>query len=472
MALGALNGLLVWKLGIPSIVVTLGTLTIYRGATFVLSGGAWVNADQMSPAFIDLQRAAVPRHPGAVVDRHRWRSRLSFVLMTRTALGRSIYAIGVNPTAAVYAGIDVGRTKFIAFCISGLVGGLCGYLWISRYVIASVEVANGYELNIIAACVIGGISIAGGIGSVGGAVLGALFLGIITNALPVINISPFWQMAISGSAIILAVVLNARGERSQGRIILQEGGGGMSAASSTPPAAAAISPTGSTSRSRARLLSWEALLVVVAVAIFAVNSFASPYFLDPWSLSDLTFNFTEKALIALAMALLIIAGEIDLSVAAIDGARLDRDGHGGAGRRRHAGAGRDRHRRRACLRRLQRPAGDRFGLPSIVVTIGTMSLFRGIAFIVLGDQAYKGYPADFAFFGQGYVWWVVSFELALFLVAAVDLLVPAAPDEFRPPRLRHRQQPGRRAVFRRPRRPHQVHPVLPDRPDVGHRRRC
>ena len=149
--------------------------------------------------------------------------------MTRTPLGRSLYAVGVNPTAAVYAGIDVGRTKFIAFCISGLVAGLSGYLWVSRYVIASVEVANGYELNVIAACVIGGISIAGGIGSVGGAVLGALFLGIINNALPVVNISPFWQMAISGSAIILAVVLNARGERSQGRIILRKAEARMSA---------------------------------------------------------------------------------------------------------------------------------------------------------------------------------------------------------------------------------------------------
>jgi rhamnose transport system permease protein len=221
LVLGAINGLLVWRLNIPSIVVTLGTLTIYRGATFVLSGGAWVNADKMSPAFIDFQRAAFLGVPVlswiaiAVIA-------LFFVLMTRTPLGRSIHAAGVNPTAAVYTGIDVGRTQFLAFCISGMISGLCGYLWVSRYVIASVEVASGYELNIIAACVIGGISIAGGIGSVGGAVLGALFLGIIANALPVINISPFWQMAISGSAIILAVVLNARGERRQGRIILKK----------------------------------------------------------------------------------------------------------------------------------------------------------------------------------------------------------------------------------------------------------
>lgn len=221
LALGAINGFFVWKLDMPPIVVTLGTLTIYRGATFVLSGGAWVNADQMSPAFINFQRASLLGLPvlswiAISVIAAFW------LLMTRTPIGRSIYAIGVNPTASVYAGIDVGRTKFIAFCISGMVAGLSGYLWVSRYVIASVEVANGYELSIIAACVIGGVSIAGGIGSVAGAVLGALFLGIIQSALPVINVSPFWQMAISGSAIILAVVLNARGERKQGRIILKK----------------------------------------------------------------------------------------------------------------------------------------------------------------------------------------------------------------------------------------------------------
>lgn len=220
-ALGAFNGALVWKLGIPPIVVTLGTLTVYRGLTFVVSGGAWVSADQMSPAFIALQRGSLFGLPVlswfAVVA-----VAVFFVLMTRTPLGRSIHAAGVNPTAAVYAGIDVGRTKFVAFCISGAVSGLCGYLWVSRYVIASVEVASGYELQIIAACVIGGVSIAGGIGSVPGAVLGALFLGVIGAALPVINVSPFWQMAISGAAIILAVVLNARGERRQGRIILKK----------------------------------------------------------------------------------------------------------------------------------------------------------------------------------------------------------------------------------------------------------
>lgn len=218
--LGAFNGVLVWKLDIPPIVVTLGTLTIFRGLVFVISGGAWVNAAQMSPDFIGLQRTVFLGLPllswFAIVV-----ALLFFLLMTRTPLGRSLYASGVNPTASVYTGINVGRTKFYAFVIAGAVAGLCGYLWISRYVIASVEVAGGYELTIIAACVIGGVSIAGGIGTVPGVLLGAIFLGVINNALPVVNISPFWQMAISGTAILLAVVLNARGERRKGRIILK-----------------------------------------------------------------------------------------------------------------------------------------------------------------------------------------------------------------------------------------------------------
>jgi rhamnose transport system permease protein len=221
LILGAINGALVWKIGIPPIVVTLGTLTIYRGATFVLSGGTWVNADQMSADFINFQRAALFTVPVLSLIA-TFVIVIFFLILTRTALGRSIYAIGVNPTAAVYTGINVGRTKFIAFCLSGMIAGLAGYLWISRYVIASVEVANGYELNIIAACVIGGISIAGGIGSVAGTVLGALFLGIISSALPVIHVSPFWQMAISGSAIILAIILNSRSEKKRGRLILKK----------------------------------------------------------------------------------------------------------------------------------------------------------------------------------------------------------------------------------------------------------
>ncbi|MAM84425.1 MAG: branched-chain amino acid ABC transporter permease [Acidobacteria bacterium] len=170
---------------------------------------------------------------------------------------------------------------------------------------------------------------------------------------------------------------------------------------------------------RSAVLSWPSLLLVVAVALFIANTFASPYFLSPWSLSDATFNFTEKAIIGLAMALLIISGEIDLSVASI--LALASTAMGFA---LQFGVGTPGLVAIALATGLACGAFNGFlvtglGLPSIVVTIGTMSFFRGISYIVLGDQAFKGYPASFDFFGQGYVWWVVSFEFVLFLVLAV-----------------------------------------------------
>jgi rhamnose transport system permease protein len=220
-ALGAVNGLLVWKLNIPSIVVTLGTMTIYRGIIFVLTDGKWINAHQMSEGFKAFPRAVILGLPvmawiavGVV---------LGFALfVNRTAPGRALFAVGGNPHAAVYTGISVGRTQFMAFVLSGALAGLTGYLWVARYAVAYVDIAGGFELDVVAACVIGGIAIAGGAGSVAGAVMGALFLGIVKNALPVVGISPFWQMAISGSAILIAIAFNARGQGPKGRIILKQ----------------------------------------------------------------------------------------------------------------------------------------------------------------------------------------------------------------------------------------------------------
>lgn len=219
-ALGAINGLLVWKLGIPPIVVTLGTMTIFRGIIFLLTDGKWINAHEMSASFTSVPRAALFGMPvlgwiGVAV------AVVMLVVMARTTLGRAIYAVGGNPHAAVYTGINVGRTQFLAFTISGMLAGLTGYLWIARYAVAYVDIAGGFELDVVAACVIGGISIAGGAGTVVGTLLGALFLGVVKNALPVVDISPFWQLAISGAAIIIAVGFNAQSGRSKGRIILK-----------------------------------------------------------------------------------------------------------------------------------------------------------------------------------------------------------------------------------------------------------
>jgi rhamnose transport system permease protein len=220
LLLGAINGLMVWRIGIPPIVATLGTLSIYRGVIFLLTSGEWVNSNEMSPPFLGFPRLTL-----LGVDMLTWLAVLValgvWFLLAHTRFGRNFYAAGGNPRAAVYTGIDPAKEQFLAFCLSGMLAGLCGYLWVSRYAVAYVDTALGFELQVIAACVIGGISIAGGIGTVVGGVLGALFLGVVKNALPAVGISPFWQMGISGVVIVVAVILNARGERREGRRILR-----------------------------------------------------------------------------------------------------------------------------------------------------------------------------------------------------------------------------------------------------------
>lgn len=218
-ALGFVNGWLIMRFSLPSIVVTLGTLSLYRGAVFVASGGAWVSDHEIHPLIKGLPRETLLGLPmliwfAAVVVA------LAFWLLRWRREGRELYAYGGNPSAALYAGIPVQRRLVMAYTVSGLLAGLAGLLWVGRYSIAFSELASGYELTVIAACVIGGVSIGGGVGTLGGAVLGVLFIGVVNGALPVIQVSPFWQQAIAGAVILISVVLNATADRKKGRQIL------------------------------------------------------------------------------------------------------------------------------------------------------------------------------------------------------------------------------------------------------------
>jgi rhamnose transport system permease protein len=211
LLLGAANGALIAGLALPPIVVTLGSMSVYRGLVFVLSGGAWVNAHELGPSFL-----AFPNQRLAGLTFLTWIAlavvAVSYLLLHHRRAGRELYALGGNPAAARYLGIDVARRELLVYTITGALAGLCGYLWVARYAVAYTETALGFELQTIAACVIGGISIRGGRGGVVGCALGAAFLVILFNALPVIDVSPFWQMAISGATILAAVVLNAKSE--------------------------------------------------------------------------------------------------------------------------------------------------------------------------------------------------------------------------------------------------------------------
>ncbi len=163
---------------------------------------------------------------------------------------------------------------------------------------------------------------------------------------------------------------------------------------------------------------WEAALAAALLADVVFNALVSPYFLDPATLSDATFNFTEKALVALPLAMLIMAGEIDISVAgtmAIASVAMGFAANAGAD---IASIGVLGIMVGAACGALNGLLIAGLGIPSIVATIGTMSLFRGAAYAILGDRALSNYPPGFEFFGQGYVAGLISFELVLFAVAA------------------------------------------------------
>lgn len=234
--LGALNGWLITRFFLPSIVVTLGTMSVYRGAIFVASGGAWVSDQDIHPLIKGLPRDTLGGLPVLL-----WLAAVVVVLalwlLRWRREGRELYAYGGNPAAALYAGIPVRRRLMLAYTVSGALAGLAGLLWVGRYSIAFTELASGYELTVIAACVIGGVSIGGGVGTVSGALLGVLFIGVINAALPVIQVSPFWQQAIAGFVILVSVALNARSQRQAGRQILERGG---------PPATTTATAQGAT----------------------------------------------------------------------------------------------------------------------------------------------------------------------------------------------------------------------------------
>ena len=212
--LGAINGAIVTFGKVPPIITTLGTMSIYRGFTFVLSKGQWVTAHEMSESYM-----ALPHGHFIGISNLVWSAiivvALTYYFGRYTRSGREVYAIGGNKTAARFVGVSVKKVNMIIFTLCGLLCGLAGVMWTARYAAAVNETATGFELQTVAACVLGGVSIAGGSGAIPGVVLGALFLGIINNALPVVNLSPFFQMFIQGFVVLIAMFVNTLMDKQQ-----------------------------------------------------------------------------------------------------------------------------------------------------------------------------------------------------------------------------------------------------------------
>lgn len=203
--LGTFNGLIITFGRVPPIIATLGTLSIYRGLVFFYSQGTWINSFEL-PANFKLLSKGTPLGLPNMVMIALLVAVIVYYFLNYTRTGRDIYAVGSNPDAAQFAGIRKQRITFLVYLISGLLSGLAAVLWVSRFESAQTNTALGFELQTVAASVVGGVSISGGVGTVTGVLLGALLLGIIQNSLTLIRISPFWQLAAQGLLILIAVI--------------------------------------------------------------------------------------------------------------------------------------------------------------------------------------------------------------------------------------------------------------------------
>jgi rhamnose transport system permease protein len=211
--MGAINGVLVAWARVPSIIVTLGTLAIYRGALVDLSGARTVTSDSLPDWLLSLPRFNIVTI-GMVRIGALFAIALSMVVVFQIATtylraGRCIYAIGSNPDAAVLIGLPFRRLVFLVFVISGALSGLSGFVTLARFGNVTVEAGRGLELEVVAAVVVGGVNIFGGSGTVVGAMLGAVMLGILEQSLLRLQISEFWRDALLGLLILLAVASDA-----------------------------------------------------------------------------------------------------------------------------------------------------------------------------------------------------------------------------------------------------------------------
>jgi rhamnose transport system permease protein len=206
-ACGLLNGTLVTFGQVPALVVTLGTLYAFRGLAFLWTSGRQVNAETLPDSFLNLGTGSVLGIPALALIA------IVVVLVVGQALrdfrpGRELYAIGSNPEGARLAGVRSDRRVLTAFVLSGALAGLAGVLFTARFGTVDATAGTGYELTVIAAAVVGGVAIFGGIGSVYGAALGALLLGTITSSLIVLKVEAFWQQAAIGALLLAAIAFD------------------------------------------------------------------------------------------------------------------------------------------------------------------------------------------------------------------------------------------------------------------------
>jgi ribose transport system permease protein len=205
-ATGLINGLVVAYFKLPSFIVTLAMLNVARGVAYVYSGGH--STRMMDPAFTGVGSGYLWFFPLPVIYMAALVT-IFVVLLNRTKFGTYVYAIGGNRESARLSGVPIKRVEIITFTLSGVMAAFAGLVLSARMFSGQPSVGIGYELDAIAACVLGGASLSGGIGRISGTFFGAIVIGIISNGLVLINVSSFWQLIVKGVIILIAVIIDS-----------------------------------------------------------------------------------------------------------------------------------------------------------------------------------------------------------------------------------------------------------------------
>lgn len=217
---GTLNGILVTKMKLNSMVATLGTMAIWRGLSMVVTGA--VSIQSQYPAFAELGTGFTGPIPNTVIIAAVLYG-IVFYVLNHTTFGRKLYAVGGNAEAARLSGVPVERIKMIVYISAGMLTMLAGVLLASRMSSAQPTAGTGFEMVVISAVILGGVSMSGGSGSIAGALIGMLILGVLQNGLTLLDVSSFWQDISRGIVIILAVYLDVtRKKRAAKKLVAEQ----------------------------------------------------------------------------------------------------------------------------------------------------------------------------------------------------------------------------------------------------------
>jgi rhamnose transport system permease protein len=409
--IGVINGSLVAYGRIPAIVTTLGMASILKGGLILVTGGKWIYG--VPPGF-SISRGAFLGIPIPICAMLLFGCGISFWLRY-TAGGRQIYAVGGNAEAARLSGVSDRRVTMRVFILNGLLVGIAAIVYATNFTSIQANAVPGFELTVITAAVVGGVSIMGGAGTVIGAIMGAILLQTIGTALVFMHIRAEWFQTVQGGLILLTILLDVfRRRQTVGTGIVTGSGGGVQGASP-----------------QFLRLPWltvqEAVLLgLLLVAVF-VLSFMSDRFLTVTNLLNQTRFMSEVALIAVPMTIIIILGGIDLSVGSIMAISAVMMGFSwqvlgiplwlavfvaiGTG---------------ALAGYLNGLIIVHLGVPPLIVTLATLAIYRGLSYGISQSRSFNGFPDSFAFWGSGEIFGVPVQLYVLAVVLVVSSIILAA----------------------------------------------